>query len=134
MTWDGTTLSITGVVTATSGTIGGFSIGADYIRDTANSFGLASTVTGGDDVRFWAGDTFANRASAPFRITESGAFVATSATINGVGWGSTSVFGNASDGDVTIGVGTTTLTRDMFYNNLIVNGTLDPAGYRIYVK
>lgn len=74
LTWDPTTstLNITGVINATSGTIGGFDIGADYIRDSANSFGLASAVTGGDDVRFWAGDTFANRATAPFRIYESG--------------------------------------------------------------
>lgn len=85
LTWDPvtSTLAITGVITATSGTIGGFDIGTDYIRDTANSMGLASTVTGGDDVRFWAGDTFANRATAPFRVTESGAIVATSATIEG---------------------------------------------------
>lgn len=61
-----------GVVTGTTGNFGGFSIGSDYIRDAANSFGLASTVTGGDDVRFWAGATFANRATAPFRVTEAG--------------------------------------------------------------
>lgn len=74
LTWnpDTDTLTVNGIINATSGTIGGFDIGADYIRDTANSFGLASTVTGGDDVRFWAGDTFANRATAPFRIYESG--------------------------------------------------------------
>lgn len=54
------------------GTIGGFDIGNDYIRDVLNTFGLASTVTGGDDVRWWAGDTFANRATAPSRIHESG--------------------------------------------------------------
>lgn len=74
LTWDPDTdtLTITGIINATSGTIGGFTIGADYIRDVGNTFGLASTVTGGDDVRFWAGDTFANRATAPFRITESG--------------------------------------------------------------
>lgn len=71
--WDNSVLTIIGSVTATAGTIGGFSIGADYVRDAADSFGLASTVTGGDDVRFWAGSTFANRATAPFRITESGA-------------------------------------------------------------
>ncbi len=52
--------------------IGGFSIGSDYIRDAANSMGLASTVTGADDVRFWAGAAFASRASAPFYVTESG--------------------------------------------------------------
>ena len=63
-----------GTITSNAGAIGGFSIGSDYIRDNANSFGLASTVTGGDDVRFWAGDTFANRAIAPARIHESGNF------------------------------------------------------------
>ncbi len=48
----------------------------------------------------------------------------------------TKYFGDGSDGDVTISSGTTTLTRDMYYNNLTVNGTgiLRPAGYAIYVK
>lgn len=78
-----TSATLSGAITATSGAVGGFSIGADYVRDAANSFGLASTVTGGDDVRFWAGNTFANRATAPFRLTEAGALVATSATITG---------------------------------------------------
>ena len=73
--WDGSMLSITGSISATTGTIGGFNIGADYIRDTINSSGIASTITGGDDVRFWAGATFANRATAPFRVTEGGTVV-----------------------------------------------------------
>jgi hypothetical protein len=77
------TVTQAGALTSTSGAIGGFDIGADYIRDAGNSFGLASTVTGGDDTRFWAGDTFANRATAPFRVTEAGALYATSATISG---------------------------------------------------
>ncbi len=49
--------------------------------------------------------------------------------------GATLVFGDGSDGDVTISVDTT-LTRDMFYNNLTVNAgiTLTTAGYRIFVK
>lgn len=81
--WDGTNLTITGSVTATTGTIGGFDIGTDYIRDSVNSFGLASTVTGGDDVRFWAGATFTNRGSAPFRITEAGVLTAASGTLGG---------------------------------------------------
>lgn len=74
LTWDPSTdtLTVTGTIIATSGTIGGFDIGSDYIRDTANTFGLASTVTGGDDVRLWAGETFANRGTAPFRVTEGG--------------------------------------------------------------
>lgn len=74
---------LSGSIAATSGTIGGFDIGSDYVRDAADSFGIASTVTGGDDVRFWAGDTYANRASADFRVTEAGAVTASSITITG---------------------------------------------------
>lgn len=128
-----------GTVTATSGTfpapstIAGFDVGADYVRDIANSFGLASTVTGGDDVRFWAGATFANRATAPFRVTEAGALTASSATVNGQSLARQDLFGDGSDGAVTISVDTT-LTSDMFYSSLTVNNTftLNPAGYRIF--
>lgn len=74
---------ISGTITVASGRIGGFDIGSDYIRDRLNTMGMASTVTGADDVRFWAGDTFANRALAPFRILESGAIYATSGAISG---------------------------------------------------
>jgi len=45
-------------------------------------------------------------------------------------------FGDGSDGDVTIVAGTTTLSKDMVYNNLTIQagGILKPAGYRIFVK
>lgn len=45
-------------------------------------------------------------------------------------------FGDGSDGDVTLGAGTTTLSRDMYYNNLTIpNGaTLKTNCYRIFVK
>lgn len=78
-----TSATISGSITATTGAIGGFNIGADYIRDVANSFGLASTVTGGNDVRIFVGDTFANRATAPLRIYENGDIVGTQATFTG---------------------------------------------------
>ena len=101
------TLTVVGSITASSGTIGGFSIGADYIRDAANSFGLASTVTGGDDVRFWAGATFANRATAPFRLTEAGVLTAASGTIGGWTINATTITGGSvtidSSGDVYAG-------------------------------
>ena len=109
--------TVTGTITATAGAIGGFDIGADYIRDVANSFGLASTVTGGDDVRFWAGATFANRATATFRITEAGVLTATSGTfgawtISGNTFSTTgnNVFiGINSGGSITSGTGNITL-------------------------
>lgn len=63
-----------------TGSIGGFDMGADYLRDSANSFGLASTITGGDDTRFWAGAPFASRATAPFKVTESGIVTASDGT------------------------------------------------------
>lgn len=122
-----------GTLSAPTGTIGGFTLGSDYIRDNADSMGLASTVTGGDDVRFWAGATYANRATAPFRVYESGAIVATSATVNGSSISNEDRYGDGSDGDATIS-GTTTLTSDMFYNDLSVTGTLNTGGYRIFVK
>src|SRR3990167_6343489 len=53
LNWDGSALTISGALSASSGTIGGFSIGSDYIRDAANTFGLSFTVTGGYDIRFW---------------------------------------------------------------------------------
>lgn len=43
-------------------------------------------------------------------------------------------FGDGSDGDVTIGAGTTTLTRDMYYNNLVITGTLVTDGWSVFVK
>ena len=45
------------------------------------------------------------------------------------------MYGDGSDGDVTI-AGTVTLTRDMYYNNLVIPTAtiLDPAGYRFFVK
>lgn len=47
----------------------------------------------------------------------------------------TAFFGDGSDGDVTIS-GNTTLTSDMYYNNLTVDNTytLNTGGYRIFVK
>jgi hypothetical protein len=48
------------------------------------------------------------------------------------------IFGDGSDGpaDVTLGAGITTLTRDMFYNNLIfqTGAILNPAGFKVCVK
>lgn len=45
-------------------------------------------------------------------------------------------FGDGSDGDVTISSGTTTLSTDMFYNNLTLSwtGILNPNWYKVFVK
>ena len=136
-TWNGTTLAVTGTLTATTGTIGGFTIDTDNIRDAADSMGMASTVTGGDDVRFWAGSTFANRATAPFRVTEAGAVTATSITITGgsvvtsvlsglvglsntniaaQGWSQTCVFYNSDSNTINWSAGTLTTAAGTAYS------------------
>lgn len=44
--------------------------------------------------------------------------------------------GDGSDGNVTISSGTTTLARDMYYNNLTMSGTgiLNTNGYKVFIK
>lgn len=73
--------TFTGTLSAATGFIGGWTINATSITDTAGTVGLSSEVTGGDDIRFWAGNV--TPASAPFRVTEAGSLVATSAIIAG---------------------------------------------------
>ncbi len=45
-------------------------------------------------------------------------------------------FGNGSDGDLTASSGTTTLTRDTYYNTVTLTGTakIDTAGYKLFIK
>ena len=45
-------------------------------------------------------------------------------------------FGDGSDGDVVLGAGTTTLVKDMFYNNLTIafGDTLETGGFVVHVK
>lgn len=88
LNWTGTSFIIAGSLIASSGTIGGFDIGLDYIRDTGNSFGLASTVTGAQDVRFWAGASFANRNTAPLRFYENGSAIMSDIVLTGLQAGS----------------------------------------------
>jgi hypothetical protein len=119
MHWDASaaTLTIVGSITATSGTIGGFTISATTISATNLTFtsgaantanitvgtgataGGLNTANASGDIIFWAGSTFANRATAPFRVTAGGALVATSATISGYVISTKGVFGgDGSDG------------------------------------
>lgn len=95
-------LELSGSIIAAAGTIGGFDIGTDYIRDVANSFGLASTITAGNDVRFWAGGTFALRTSAALRIYENGAVVGSSFTITGGSISTSTLNGIIAQGNLNV--------------------------------
>lgn len=46
--------------------------------------GITGVGTAGTDVRIWAGDTYENRATAPFRVLQNGTLYATGATIGGI--------------------------------------------------
>lgn len=207
----GATGTFSGTVTGSIGALGGFIVDSNSVKDVANSFGLTSTVTGGNDVRFWSGTTLANAASAPLRIYEDGSIVCTNINATGAifatsGWigaptalvyeaqgintgttgfirgGQTSyntgtgyflgydtgaykfsigngtsgyyltwdgsqlvvndsvisnndIYGDGSDGNVVISADTS-LTTDMYYNNLTINTgkVLNPNGFRIFVK
>lgn len=80
---------IAGKVTATTGAIGGWVIGATSLTDVAGTVGMSSLVTGGDDIRFFAGN--ATPSSAPFRVTEAGVLTASSGTVGGWILGTTSL-------------------------------------------
>lgn len=109
--------SFTGAITSTSGTIGGWTLGASSL--TATNLGLYSgaantarvevgsssnvgginSCNGSSDIAFWAGAAHSSRASAPFRVTCGGSVTMTDATITGpsitLGEPSTSFFAKA---------------------------------------
>jgi hypothetical protein len=103
VSWNNSTLNVTGEITATSGTIGGFTIGATSL--TAGS-GSSSVGLAPGTFPFYAGS--ATPASAPFRVNTAGALTATGATITGAITATTINVGGANgityDGStVTIG-------------------------------
>jgi hypothetical protein len=77
LTWNGTTLSITGSITASSGTIGGFTIGAQDLTAgvTTSQIGFSSS----GSVRIWSGSD--TPSAAPFQVSSSGGLTATSVTL-----------------------------------------------------
>ena len=77
----GATFTVVGSVTANSGTIGGWSIGTDALTASSGGVGMSSAVTGGNDIRFWAGNT--TPSSAAFRVYEDGSVTASSITASG---------------------------------------------------
>lgn len=59
------------------------------------------------DVRFWAGTSYANRANAPFKVTQAGSVTAADGAFRGLG-----IYGNSAGGIcLTIGAPLTTLTN-----------------------
>ena len=96
-----TNATVSGSVTATDGSVGGWTINSTYL---AKDTGTASTSAGlaPSDYPFYAGATYANRASAPFRVTPAGALTSTSGAIGGWTLGATSL--TSGSGASTVGL------------------------------
>jgi hypothetical protein len=95
----------------------------EFVDNTA--FAVASGLTAASQAEMEAGTEVAQRTMSPLRVAQA---IAAQAQF-------IPQFGDGSDGDVTVSAGTTTLTRNMHYNNLTINGTgsIDAAGYQIFV-
>lgn len=93
MTWDGTTLAVVGSITATTGTIGGWTLsstslsggnvtldsGGNITVGTSNNVARLSSTDG--TYRLWVGHAAA--ASAPFRVEADGTVIASDLTVTG---------------------------------------------------
>lgn len=75
--------------------------------------GVTGNTSGDTAVRFWAGETFANRGTAPYRVTQEGVMYATNAQIGGTGTSSTGIgVGVVSTGEYSIAIGETAEATD----------------------
>lgn len=77
LSFDGTNLNINGCISATTGSIGGFTILADKLCSSTSGISCCAST----NIAIWAG--CATAASAPFRVTGAGAITATNASITG---------------------------------------------------
>jgi len=126
-----TSASITGAVTATSGSIGGWILSSTSLTGGDTTISSAGDITVGSGAniarlsssdpayRLWLGGTTAS--TAPFRVTSTGSFVATSANVTGTistsnitatggtvgGWTLSSSSLTAGSGENTVGINAT---------------------------
>ena len=100
-----------GVLTSTSGTIGGVSVNSSYGLYTNSKTSATSTNTGfliSKDGSIYLGAYSSSTSSCPFQVTSSGALTARNATIIGNITATSAVFGVASaTNKISLGTGTT---------------------------
>lgn len=94
-----------GLLKATSGTVGGWTLGSTLLNSGNVGFYAPVTTTG--EVAIYAGSTFANRATAAFRVNYDGSVVASSATISGDITATTGSIGGFKIGTATLSTPTT---------------------------
>lgn len=130
----------------TKTTIDGGIVTSGTIQVAGNNQSILAGITGqgtaASSVRFWAGASFENRATAPYRVMQDGSVVMTKATVEGVinaisgSIGGFNIdtgrigYGSSSEQDTTYGLA---LLRDFirFYNGdqRVLVGCLNSLGY-----
>ena len=95
-----------GVLTAQSGSIGGWTIGSNYIGSAAtrgnSEVGMSTEITSDHNLAFWAGgkrksDTYLNSAETAFFVTNDGQLTATKANIIGKVSATSGSFGDGTN-------------------------------------
>ena len=81
--------------------IGGYIVGLTSLKSKNGVVGLSSEITGGDDIRIWAGSVVPE--AAPYRVYESGRLVATNGEFTGDITGSTITGSTITGGTVRSG-------------------------------
>ena len=115
------TFTITGMITSTVIEGGLITTGSIHLADNANTVkaGITGGGTANSAVRIWAGSTYNDRDSAPFRVTHEGGLYASKATIEGSITASSGKIGNFSinDGKLQISDG------KIQYSGAVINYT-----------
>lgn len=133
------TLTVKGTINATAGYIGAST--AAIFESTGLNLGTTGHVRGGQ-TDYNTGTGFFLGYSSTYKLSIGDATTnnsltwdGTTLTVNGSIISSQDIFGDASDGNTTIS-SNTTLTRDMFYNNLTIssNAILNCASFRVFVS
>jgi hypothetical protein len=148
-TWATPTAGVTATGSPASGNLAKFSgsgsiTNADLTGDVTTSGGVATTLaTVNSNTGTWGDSTHVGQFTVNGKglITAASSVAITASGIGASGAGADGTldaqfFGDGSDGNVTISAGTTTLTRDMYYDNLTLSGTgkLVTASFRVFVR
>lgn len=117
--WNGSTLTIEGSLRARTGYFGnsttGWNIGSSYVYNDTYKAGMSPS-----DYPFYAGQTYANRATAPFRISTTGKLTASGVDMTGNIYADTLYSDNAYiAGGSKIGSFTVSGTSDGYYGSII---------------
>lgn len=89
--------------------------------DAAIKAGITGNGTAESSVRIWAGATFGNRASAPFRVLQDGSFVASKGKITGEINANTGTIGGFKIGSGRIGAEGTATGSNQYYGLSLYN-------------